>query len=446
MLAPTLPGFIYDEVRKKYFRVTNGSSQAYHNSELQAKKRRLEHTKEPQKPKKGLTNTSKRALQYKLCPQTYQQRLLQLHLGTQSLSPASWARLRLKSLRLCLTLRCSNIRVWCGLSLGTEACLVVSQGRRLCLVKLDAIRALSSYKNGLGIASARLPLHFYYTSEQALTELFASNDPHLVVELVSSSGSYCTVTYKLGQENDFKYIYGFFKWEVSGPVDLSGSLISCLEKLSYEKKLLVLFLARSRAQIAVEGVTVLLQCPRKVYVLAYERGEFALKKEYVVGGKVSSFHHFSQPPKLKNGVLLYSSGNTLYVAIGNKSPVAITHNGPISNFFLLSSRFPGFRVLVVGLQKIAIHERLDVKVPPEEVNYLNENVRNQCSFLVEDNLVINRRNETLQISSLLSRESEIKELSGYSLSHGSLERFLEVGEGYLSVHSDYSTTTMSYYE
>lgn len=443
MLAPALPGFIYDEVRKKYFRITNGSSLSYHNSDLQAKRRRLEHEKQPHNRRDGHKNTSKTGLRRRLCPQSYPERLLRLHLGHVSLSPAFLARLTFKSLRLCLTIVCNNIRVWSSFKLGQNECFVVSEGRRLCIVKSDDIRSLCSGNE----PSPGLPLHFHYTSEQALTEFFTGVNPLLTVELVSCSGSYCLVTYKLGQENAFSFIYGFLKWELTGPVDLSGSLIRCMESLLYEKAPLVLFLASSQAQMAVEGPNVIIQCPRRVYLLVFDGEEFAVKREYPVTGRVAPFQAFSRPPKLQNGVLLFSSGNTLHVNDGGRKPVTFTHPGPISNFFLLPSEASSIRVLVVGLQKVTIYEKLNGKVLSTAIDYLNENVRNQCSFIVENNLVINRNNGMVQVSHLFSGESEMKELGGYDKSHGSLEGVFSMERGYLAVYSNYSSfTRMSYYE
>ena len=44
MAIMEIPGYYYDEIKKKYFKITNGGvSSQYHNNIIQAKKRRIEH-------------------------------------------------------------------------------------------------------------------------------------------------------------------------------------------------------------------------------------------------------------------------------------------------------------------------------------------------------------------------------------------------------------------
>ena len=235
-----IPGFYYDQEKRRYFKIANGSScHSYHNSAIQAKKRRLQHEKKNDRSSTGGIRNNKR-------------QLLRSFLSLRNRNDAlGYTEMRLSLVQLNESLywfhKYKSIQYECTINLDCDFLVGIVGARYLLVAQKDSLRMrLVSVDNILNKSCTPSSAYnediriFQFIQELRLQ---GSNCTIPKMKILAASSSYLFSSISLYSsrvedvENESPIsLFKLKKWSSGGNlIDLTSGLLFFIHKLEDEK-------------------------------------------------------------------------------------------------------------------------------------------------------------------------------------------------------------------
>lgn len=412
MAIMEIPGYYYDEAKKKYFKITNGGvSSQYHNNVIQAKKRRIEHDIETKTLNSGIKSTkSSRAIKeiQKWRHYTSPNNLQKLRLGFCKLDKLIYDFEMMRGWHYWTTLKYEDKKIWGKFNdrhfISTDGCVMN-------ISAVDELGTVSTYAR-----CDELKITNYH--QQLTNEGFMIFEP--TIEVLATNGKFVFkyITF-IACETDM--FMGFFKFERYDPTkrkqDLSLNLIEYVKnsKDRHIKDELMLILGIGQMKFDPDDfhyadvefknncriTSALIQDNQ--LILGTSRGHGYLF-DFTNSGKFHKCKRFTVRKGtyliekiIKNDTNTFISGSTRQLFILDRNmhtSMVITHDDGVKDFHVRTNS----DIIIVGLKSIKVY---NYKIPhshPVAIEYFNGNITHQISLFEENYFMVNQsHNEILVV-------------------------------------------------
>lgn len=412
MAIMEIPGYYYDETKKKYFKITNGGvSSPYHNNIIQAKKRRIEHDIETKTLNSGIKYT-KNARTIKEVQKwrhyASPNNLQKLRLGLCKLDKLTYDFEMMRGWHYWKTLKYEDNKIWGKFK---DKYFISTDGCVMNISAVDELGTVSTYAR-----CDELKITNYY--QQLTNEGFTIFEP--TIEVLVTNGKF-VFKYITFIASDTDMFMGFFKFERYDPKkreqDLSLNLIEYVKSIDDRrtKGELMMILGIGLMKFDSDDfhyadaefknncriTSALIQDNQ--LILGTNRGHGYLF-DFNNSGKFHKCKRFTVRKGeylikkiIKNDRNTFISGSTkhLFILDSNmRTSMVITHDDGVKDFDVRANS----DIIIVGLKSIKVYNYNDPHSQPVTIKYFNDNITRQISLFEENYFMVNQsHNEILVV-------------------------------------------------
>lgn len=412
MAIMEIPGYYYDETKKKYFKITNGGvSSQYHNNIIQAKKRRIDHDIETKTLNSGIKYTKNaRAIKevQKWRHYASPNNLQKLRLGFCKLDKLTYDFEMMRGWHYWKTLKYEDNKIWGKFK---DKYFISTDGCVMNISAVDELGTVSTYAR-----CDELKITNYY--QQLTNEGFTIFEP--TIEVLVTNGKF-VFKYITFIASDTDMFMGFFKFERYDPKkrkqDLSLNLIEYVKSINDRrtKGELMLILGIGLMKFDSDDfhyadaefknncriTSALIQDSQ--LILGTNRGHGYLF-DFTNSGKFHKCKRFTVRKGeylikkiIKNDRNTFISGSTrqLFILDSNmRTSMVITHDDGVKDFDVRANS----DIIIVGLKSIKVYNYNDPHSQPVTIKYFNDNITRQISLFEENYFMVNQsHNEILVV-------------------------------------------------
>lgn len=412
MAVIEIPGYYYDEIKKKYFKITNGGiNSQYHNNTIQAKKRRIEYDKETKSLNSNTRDTRDVRIVKEIHKRIYNtslNNLQTLRLGFCKLDKLTYNFEMMRGWCYWKTLKLEDNRMW---GRFRDRYFISATGCVMDISQINEKGNISTYARCI-----ELKLTNYH--QQLTNEGFLIFEPD--IELLVTDGNF-VFKYITLVACDTDMFMGFFKFEAydskKRTQDLSLKLIEFVRNIDNKnlKNELMLMLGINLMKFASDDYQYI-----GVEFKNYCRITSALiqDNELILGtnrghGYLFSFSDIGKFQKCKrftvkkgayrikkimrNDRITFISGSTKQLFIldnSMKTYMVITHDEVVNDFHVRANN----DIIIIGLKSIKVYNYRDPNSHPVSINYFNDNTIHQIASFEENYFMVNQsHNEILVV-------------------------------------------------
>lgn len=415
-----IPGYYYDENKKKYFKISNGGvSSQYHNNTIQAKKRRIEYEKTQFQDAKQMRTKEisviRQIQRWRHTSSPYD--IVKVKLGLVGLNKLRYSFEMMKGLAYWKTLTDVFGDLWGKLN---DVYMITVDGASMRISKID-------HNEGTVVHTALfeelriLSYHQHLTNQNFML-------PVPEIEVVATDGKYI-VKYITLTSTDSAEFLAFIKFEIQTPrtrTDLTLNLIKFVENITdtatKESLQDVFGLSLVRVEqntyqytepiigdackvtcAAIKDNKLIIGTSRSIiYVFAFNNSGVFLSYKKLTVRQVGP-----QTRKIvANDSKIYVSGtneNLVVLSSCMKTMHTIKHPDKIKDFHVR----PSNHIIVIGLKSIVVYDLDHPSSIPVAVDYFNDNIINQISLFDDDYFLVNQSNREIRVVSYANYESTI---------------------------------------
>ena len=408
-----IPGYYYDETKKKYFKITNGGvSSQYHNNIIQAKKRRIEHetkTKALNSDKKSTKNirTIKEIQKWRHYASPYD--LQKLKLGFCKLDKLTYDFEMMRGWHYWKNLKYEDNKIWGKFN---DRYFISTDG---CVMNISSVDELGTISTC--VRCDELKIMNYH--QRLTNEGFMIFEP--TIEVLVTNGEF-VFKYITLVACDSDMFMGFFKFERYDPKkrkqDISINLIEYVKTINDRRTkgelMLILgiglmkFDSNDFHYVDVEFKTNcritsgLIQDNQLIFGTSHGHGYLF---DFSNSGKFYNFKRFTVKKgtclikkiiKKDRNTFISGSARQLFILDSNmQTSMVITHNDGIKDFHVLANN----DIIIIGLKSIKVYNYNDPHSQPIAIKYFNDNITQQISLFEENYFMVNQsHNEILVVN------------------------------------------------
>lgn len=447
MAIMEIPGYYYDETKKKYFKITNGGvSSPYHNNIIQAKKRRIEHDIETKTLNSGIKYT-KNARTIKEVQKwrhyASPNNLQKLRLGLCKLDKLTYDFEMMRGWHYWKTLKYEDNKIWGKFK---DKYFISTDGCVMNISAVDELGTVSTYAR-----CDELKITNYY--QQLTNEGFTIFEP--TIEVLVTNGKF-VFKYITFIASDTDMFMGFFKFERYDPKkreqDLSLNLIEYVKSIDDRRTkgelMMILGIrlmkfdsddfhyADAEFKNNCRITSALIQDNQ--LILGTNRGHGYLF-DFNNSGKFHKCKRFTVRKGeylikkiIKNDRNTFISGSTkqLFILDSNmRTSMVITHDDGVKDFDVRANS----DIIIVGLKSIKVYNYNDPHSQPVTIKYFNDNITRQISLFEENYFMVNQSHNEI----LVVHYSDYNTFSLNLVNRGrSLVNFINLSSGVYILHWD----------
>lgn len=424
-----IPGFYYDQEKRRYFKVTNGgSSHSYHNSVLQAKRRRLEHEKKIDKNSSGGIRNSKR-------------RLLRRFISRRNRNDVlGYAEMRLGLVQLNESLywfhKYKNIKYACAIDLDCDHLVGIVGARYLLVAQKNSLRmrlvSIGNIVNGSCTPSSAYNEDIRVFQLIQELRLRGSNFTIPRMKILAASSSYLFFSISLYsshvEEETPVSLFKLKKWDSDGNlIDLTSSLLFFIHKLQDEKLKSELISLLKLQYVVLDWNTFTYQytysetryktcisCAHIDKDILFLGTDFGAGYKFVLDqsdGSIRSCKRFFTFPKYQiRKIVTYdddvfvSGSDRRLVILGDslKKINVLKHSEKITDFGFCGAQ----RVVVSSLLSVKIYNYKSQSADPIGINYFNDNTAYRICMFDPNVFFISQSSDELLLVNCHNYDSE----------------------------------------
>lgn len=412
MAVIEIPGYYYEEIKKKYFKITNGGvNSQYHNNTIQAKKRRIEHDKETKSLKSNFGTTKDVRIVKEINKRKYNTNpynLQTLRLDFCKLDKLKYDFEIMRGWCYWKTLKHEDNRIW---GIFRDKFFISTTKYVMDISEVDEKGNVSTYARCI-----ELKLANYH--QQLTNEGFLIFEPD--IELLVTDGNF-VFKYITIIACDTDMFAGFFKFEEydskKRTKDLSLKFIEFVRDIDDKnvKSELMLMLGIKLMKFAsgdyqYTGVGFKNYCritsaliQDNQLILGTNRGHGYLFEFSDIGKfhKCKRFtvrkgaYRIKKIMKKDSNTFISGSTKQLFILDSNlHTYMVITHDEIVNDFHVRAND----DIIIVGLKSIKVYNYKDPNSQPVTINYFNDNIIHQMSSFEENYFMVNQsHNEILVV-------------------------------------------------
>lgn len=402
-----IPGFYYDEDRKKYFKITNGGVPSqYHNNVIQAKKRRIEFEREIEDRNNSKAPTSLIGKTQKVHKEKLSRTLFDLkkvRLGFCQLDKLAYDYETTKGWHFWKSLDCNLNKIWGKFKYDY---ILGTLGYTTCIFRMEEASGTLS----ASVSSEDLKIANYY--QELLNRGFRLLEPEINVFVTNRKLSFKYVTFKVHGSEEFVGIVKLERQTSATIEDLTMKLVNfvlAIHNKQVKEELMKMFGINLMSHESVDYAytKVHFNTNFKITSALFHRNQLIIGSQSGNGylfdfnseGNIYNFRRFSLRKCsickiIKKDDIMFVSGSKDQIFIFGKNLKVfkvVSHNENIKDFHVQENN----NVIVVGLKSIRVYNYKDPHSKPVKILYFNDNITNQISLFDENFFMVNQSNKVI---------------------------------------------------